>query len=544
MVGQKLIVSRSCIAAMAFAFCAFPFLSVAGGETVANSSVYSPVVNADGLRGLSSVSSAESMGEGRITFSFMLPWYEQKIGYLTAPNTGANIFTGAGSFSYGVSSNIDLFGSINGFSSSNYITDSKKYGLGTISAGAQGSLPFPDNAFIRMGGQAVILGGTSQNQINTNRSDGYNYLETRTGWDFLGKLLQTFQSGNEDYGVKVHLNEAGVFNINKNDPALLLLSAGLQGNAGFAVLGMEINSRTQFNQMRFGTDPLWATPSLHIRTPYQMNAMAGVDIALSTNRSMGDPRALEPYRVFGELAFSFDMLAGKRNRELMQKQEAEREKLAMENKAEKSANQVRSLTMKSFDDSMALAREKKNGRTQMDSMQRRAADDSIANKAAADVSAKKATADSLALILAASNLAEEKSKRTDAENKLLSTGELLLDAVYFETGKTIISINSKPYLNIIGKMLAKYPKLQIEVQGHTDNVGGQAYNVTLSQGRADAVRSYLVDVSPALNSTLSAHGYGMSMAKADNATKEGRLINRRVELRVTNKDALLQYNGM
>jgi hypothetical protein len=87
-----------------------------------------------------------------------------------------------------------------------------------------------------------------------------------------------------------------------------------------------------------------------------MNAMAGVDIALSTNRSMGDPRALEPYRVFGALAFSFDVLAGKRNRELMQKQEAEREKLAMENKAEKSANQVRSLTMKSFDDSMALAR--------------------------------------------------------------------------------------------------------------------------------------------------------------------------------------------
>jgi outer membrane protein OmpA-like peptidoglycan-associated protein len=296
--------------------------------------------------------------------------------------------------------------------------------------------------------------------------------------------------------------------------------------------------------MSFGTDPLWVTPSLHIRTPYQMNAMLGVDIALSTDRTVGDPRALEPYRVFGSLAFSFDMLAGKRNSELMQKQAAEREKLAMENKAAKSANQVRSLTMKSFDDSVALASEKQNGRTQMDSMQRKAANDSIANKAAADVLAKKAAADSMALIVAASNLAEEKSKRTDAENKLLSTGELLLDAVYFETGKTIISINSKPYLNIIGKMLAKYPKLQIEVQGHTDNVGGQAYNVTLSQGRADAVRSYLVDVSPVLSSTLSAHGYGMSMAKADNSTKEGRLINRRVELRVTNKDALLQYSQM
>ena len=541
MLRKKSITSTCATAVAAFAFCPLFAINAQPSETAP---LYSPVVNADGLRGLSSVSSAESMGEGRITFSFTLPWYEQKIGYLNAPNTGANIFTGAGSFSYGVNSNVDLFGSINGFASSNYTTSGNRSGIGTVSAGAQGSLPFPDNAFIRMGGQAVLLGGTSQNQINTYRSDGYDYFETRTGYDFMGKLMQTFLSGGEDFGVKLHLNEAGVFDINKSDPALLLLSAGLQGNAGFAVLGLEINSRTQFNDMSFGTDPLWVTPSLHIRTPYQMNAMLGVDIALSTDRTVGDPRALEPYRVFGSLAFSFDMLAGKRNSELMQKQAAEREKLAMENKAAGSANQVRALTMKSFDDSMALANEKQNGRMQMDSMQRKASNDSIANKAAADVLVKKAAADSLALIVAASNLAEEKSKRTDAENKLLSTGELLLDAVYFETGKTIISINSKPYLNIIGEMLAKYPKLQIEVQGHTDNIGGQEYNVTLSQGRADAVRNYLIDVSPVLSSTLSAHGYGMSLPKTDNSTKEGRLINRRVELRVTNKDALLQYSGM
>jgi len=155
---------------------------------------------------------------------------------------------------------------------------------------------------------------------------------------------------------------------------------------------------------------------------------------------------------------------------------------------------------------------------------------------------KKATADSLALIQAASNLAEEKGKRTDAEKKLLSTGELLLDAVYFETGKAVISINSKPYLNIIGKMLLKYPKLQIEVAGHTDNICSIDYNVTLSQGRAEAVRFYLTGIAPALSSYLSAHGYGMSMPKADNATKEGRLSNRRVELRVTNMNALQQYS--
>jgi outer membrane protein OmpA-like peptidoglycan-associated protein len=528
--------------ALFLAFCLVPAPHTVRAENNDNTSVYSPVVNGNALRGLSTINSAESMGAGRITFTFMLPWYQQKVGYLNTPNVGANIFTGAGAFSYGVNSYVDLFGSIAGYSSSNYSNTNRSSGLGTITAGAQGSLPFPQYAFVRMGGEAAIIGGTSQNQINTNRSDGYNYFETRTGYDFLGKLMQTVQSGSEDYGIKLHVNEAGVIDMNKSQPALLLLGAGLQANVGFAVLGAELNSRTQFNDMSFGTDPLWFTPSVHIRTPYQMNAMAGVDITLSKDRSNDLPRALEPYRLFGSLAFSFDMLAGRRNAELIQRQKAEQDKLALESKAAKSANKVHSLTMKTVDDSIALANEKNKGRTQMDSMQRKADDDAQANKASADLMAKKATADSLALILAASNLAVEKEKRTDAEKKLLSTGELLLDAVYFETGKTIISINSKPYLNIIGKMLLKYPKLQIEVAGYTDNIGGKEYNVTLSQGRAEAVRSYLVEDQPMLNSNLNSHGYGMSMPKADNNTKEGRLANRRVELRVLNKDALLQYS--
>ena len=200
--------------------------------------------------------------------------------------------------------------------------------------------------------------------------------------------------------------------------------------------------------------------------------------------------------------------------------------------------------MKSFDDSVTLASEKKNGRMQMDSMQRKSDDDARATKAAADVLAKKATDDSLALILAAKDLAYEKGKRSDAEKQLLSTGELLLDAVYFQTGKTIISINSKPYLNIIGKMLLKYPKLQIEVAGYTDNVGGIDYNINLSQGRAESVRNYLTQMEPALSSKLNSHGYGMSMPKADNGTADGRTTNRRVELRVINRDALLEYSQM
>jgi outer membrane protein OmpA-like peptidoglycan-associated protein len=193
-------------------------------------------------------------------------------------------------------------------------------------------------------------------------------------------------------------------------------------------------------------------------------------------------------------------------------------------------------------DSIALANEKNRGhmhKEEADALAAKAIADSIA---AANALAAKTTADSLALLKSANDLAYEKGKRSDAEKRLLSTGELLLDAVYFETGKTVISINSKPYLNIIGKMLLKYPKLQIEVAGHTDNVGGTDYNIGLSQGRSASVRDYLTMTYPALSSTLSAHGYGMSMPKADNNTKEGRQSNRRVELRVINKDMLQEYN--
>jgi outer membrane protein OmpA-like peptidoglycan-associated protein len=302
---------------------------------------------------------------------------------------------------------------------------------------------------------------------------------------------------------------------------------------GFAVLGAEINSRTQFNDVSFKTDPLWLTPSLHIRTPYSMNVMAGVDVSLSASRSNALPRALEPYRVFGGVAFSFDMLAGKRNAEFTAKQKAAKEKADMERDAALSANKVLALTEKSRVDSIANAGEKETARMQMDSMQ-----------TTAGVLAKKATSDSFSLAIAEVNLAEEKEKRSDAEKQLLSTGELLLNAVYFMTGKAAISINSKSYLNIIGKMLLKYPKLQIEVGGHTDNIGSQESNVTLSQGRAETVRNYLIEVAPALSTTLEAHGYGMSMPKADNTSKEGRLANRRVELRVKNMNALQEYSQM
>jgi outer membrane protein OmpA-like peptidoglycan-associated protein len=240
------------------------------------------------------------------------------------------------------------------------------------------------------------------------------------------------------------------------------------------------------------------------------------------------PPALEKYRVFGGLDFTFDLLSGQR------KAEREKEKKAALEKEEMAKNQARlkaeadNMTKKAKTDSLGMAKKMKV--------------DSIAAARVADSLAIKMKQDSVALAETRGRLQEEISKRSDAEKQLLSTGMLLLDAVYFESGRTEISINSKPYLNIIGKMLTKYPKLMIEISGHTDNIGGYESNRRLSNARAESVRQYLFQVAPELAARLTAVGYGLDQPKADNRTASGRKVNRRVELRVLNKDVLKEYN--
>jgi len=91
-------------------------------------------------------------------------------------------------------------------------------------------------------------------------------------------------------------------------------------------------------------------------------------------------------------------------------------------------------------------------------------------------------------------------------------------------------------LNDVAAALAAQPALNVEIQGHTDSIGSAAYNLNLSQRRADSVRSYLVDkgVSAA---ALTAKGYGKTQPIASNDTAEGRAQNRRVAFAVTNAPA-------
>jgi outer membrane protein OmpA-like peptidoglycan-associated protein len=119
---------------------------------------------------------------------------------------------------------------------------------------------------------------------------------------------------------------------------------------------------------------------------------------------------------------------------------------------------------------------------------------------------------------------------------------LVLDGVFFVTGKADIQLNSRGYLTSLAKMLVKYPKLRMEIGGHTDNTGSLQTNTALSQKRADAVFIFMNNLDPALAQMLTTKGYGPTVPKADNNTAEGRELNRRVELRVLNPDVLKEYN--
>lgn len=507
-------------------FCLVSYSVVWSAEAGADATMLPcPPMTFKATRGLTQTASAEALGEGRLSFNLLGSWYAQEIGFQRVPSAGSDVMAGLMAFSFGVNRYIDIFGSIAGYGLLIPAPGENDFGLGSVSGGIQGSLPLPQVSPLHLGAQMAIIGGTSSNQIDNNNADGYNYFETRTGYDFMGKIIETLIFGTENLGMKFHFNEGAVMSLQTDRGMLLLLGGGVQGSVHpMLVLGLELNSRTFLKTIAVRSDPLWLTPSIQFRSPYYFNVIFGTDVSLSNDRQTGGERALEPYRIFGGFSFSLDLLANKRKAMAEKEKREAAEKDSLYRTANASGARADNLARKAHSDSVAMAKANEAERRKSDSL------------------AAKALQDSITLAETKRKLAEEKSKRTDAEKQLLSTGLLLLDAVYFETAKADISINSYPYLNIIGKMLTKYPKLQIEVSGHTDNVGAFQYNMVLSQTRADAVRVYLVQIAPELSSMLSARGYGSTQPKASNTSADGRKLNRRTELQVLNKDVLKEYN--
>ena len=109
--------------------------------------------------------------------------------------------------------------------------------------------------------------------------------------------------------------------------------------------------------------------------------------------------------------------------------------------------------------------------------------------------------------------------------------KVVLNNILFETGKSILTTSSYTELDRLVGILQDSPLMKIEISGHTDNTGSLDLNNRLSQNRAQAVVEYLVQKG--IDRTrLEYRGYGPSEPIADNATAEGRKMNRRVEFKI------------
>ena len=107
--------------------------------------------------------------------------------------------------------------------------------------------------------------------------------------------------------------------------------------------------------------------------------------------------------------------------------------------------------------------------------------------------------------------------------------KLVLEGVNFDFDKATLRQEDIGSLDNDVATLKSWGDVDIEVAGHTDSMGSDAYNMKLSQQRAEAVRNFLISRGVAAD-RLTAKGYGESQPVADNATEEGRFKNRRVEL--------------
>lgn len=109
-------------------------------------------------------------------------------------------------------------------------------------------------------------------------------------------------------------------------------------------------------------------------------------------------------------------------------------------------------------------------------------------------------------------------------------GVIRLRGVNFDFDRAEIRPAARPILDQAAQRLNQCPGERLQVEGHTDSIGADAYNQDLSERRARAVRDYLVSKGVS-GGRISAVGYGESQPISTNDTPEGRFLNRRVEVR-------------
>jgi outer membrane protein OmpA-like peptidoglycan-associated protein len=126
---------------------------------------------------------------------------------------------------------------------------------------------------------------------------------------------------------------------------------------------------------------------------------------------------------------------------------------------------------------------------------------------------------------------EPKASPTSIESSLARNEVAEVYGIYFSFNSADIRAESEPTMKEIAAILVAHPDWKLRVDGHTDNIGTDADNLSLSQRRAAAVKKMLVASYRIAEQRLVTGGHGESSPQDTNTTPEGRARNRRVELR-------------
>ena len=132
-------------------------------------------------------------------------------------------------------------------------------------------------------------------------------------------------------------------------------------------------------------------------------------------------------------------------------------------------------------------------------------------------------------------ISEYKEMDFNVEMKPIEIGETVrLNNIFFDFNKSVLRSESFQELDRVVKLMKDNPYIEIEIAGHTDNVGADEYNLNLSLERANSVVAYIVSKGISQNRII-AKGYGESKPIASNDTEEGKQLNRRVEFTILKK---------
>ena len=286
--------------------------------------------------------------------------------------------------------------------------------------------------------------------------------------------------------------------------------------------------------------------TLDRKTPLELyEARNAVRIARWTGAEQWAPDALQRAKV--SLQNAEDEFAGRStNKKTVQQNSRD---------AAQTAEDARLITIRKIEDQQAAdaraasaAREADAAAQAAEADRQRAAAEQA--KAQADADAQRALEQQQAAEAASAAAAQQAQQQVSAAeaekarlreqlreqlNQVLATreeaGKLIVNMsdVLFDFGQYTLKPGAKEKLAKISGILISHPGLTLEVDGHTDSVGSDAVNLTLSERRADTVRSYLV-AQGVPQDTISAHGFGKDKPVATNDTAAGRQLNRRVEI--------------